>query len=434
MQLDTMDLKSPKNPRRETIDDYIAESEKDWFNKYHTASLKRDWSSSSTAVLNEPGNVISRRESLSEYRDILGEDYEAPNRLKRFMSSKIGTWNIYCFLLAFGQLASISSLQLTLLTGAQGESAPQLYTLCSIYLAASLCFWILYRRAQSIWVLSAPFVFFGLALVFLGASVYDNVYVTKGWLQNVSSGLYSFGSAAGSFFFALNFGTEGGTPTQVWAWRAVVITGTQQLFITFLWGLGVSISRGDALTSSPSPKVIFPICILLAALFFGVGAALFFGLPDYYRQKPGVVPSFYRAMFKKGIANWFWLMVVLQGYWLTTNYGRNWTFLWSSKVAPVWALILLILFFFVIVWATSLFILGRLSKSHTWIIPIFAIALGAPAWCQMLWGISGLGNHIPWAGPIAGALISRGIWLWLGTLAALQNVGFGMILLMTLTR
>lgn len=139
-------------------------------------------------------------------------------------------------------------------------------------------------------------------------------------------------------------------------------------------------------------------------------------------------------MFKKGIANWFWIMVILQGYWLSTNYGRNWTFLWSSRVAPVWALILLILFFFVVVWATSLFILGKLSKSHTWIIPIFAIALGAPAWCQMLWGISGIGNHIPWLGPVAGALFSRGIWLWLGTLAALQNVGFGMILLMTLTR
>lgn len=281
VQLDTIDLKSPK--KRDTIDDYIVDSEKDWFNKYHTASLKRDWSSSSTAIIDEQD--ISRRESLSEYRDILGEDYEVPNRLKRFLARKIGTWNVYCFLLAFGQLASISSLQLTLLTGAQGESANQLYTLCSIYLVASLCFWLLYRRLQAIWVLSLPFAFFGVALLFLAVSLYVNNTVAKGWLQNVTSGLYSFGSAAGSFYFSLNFGTEGGTPTQVWAWRAVVITGTQQLFITFLWGLGVSISRGDTLTSNPSPKVIFPICILLAAIFLGIGAVLFLGLPDYYRQK-----------------------------------------------------------------------------------------------------------------------------------------------------
>jgi alpha-1,3-glucan synthase len=35
---------------------------------------------------------------------------------------------------------------------------------------------------------------------------------------------------------------------------------------------------------------------------------------------------------------------------------------------------------------------------------------------------------------VASALIARGLWLWLGVLDSLQGVGFGMILLQTMTR
>lgn len=53
----------------------------------------------------------------------------------------------------------------------------------------------------------------------------------------------------------------------------------------------------------------------------------------------------------------------------------------------------------------------------------------------MLWGTSNIGQSVPWAGsPVAGALVGRSLWLWLGVLDALQGVGFGMILLQTLTR
>ena len=45
-----------------------------------------------------------------------------------------------------------------------------------------------------------------------------------------------------------------------------------------------------------------------------------------------------------------------------------------------------------------------------------------------------MGSYIPWAGPVGGALLGRSVWLWLGVLGALQDVGFGMILLTTLTR
>ena len=46
-----------------------------------------------------------------------------------------------------------------------------------------------------------------------------------------------------------------------------------------------------------------------------------------------------------------------------------------------------------------------------------------------------MGEWIPWAvTPVGGALLGRALWLWLGVLDALQGVGFGMILLQTLTR
>lgn len=53
----------------------------------------------------------------------------------------------------------------------------------------------------------------------------------------------------------------------------------------------------------------------------------------------------------------------------------------------------------------------------------------------MLWGTSAIGAYLPWAGSaIASALLGRSLWLWLGVLDALQGVGFGMILLQTMTR
>ena len=95
----------------------------------------------------------------------------------------------------------------------------------------------------------------------------------------------------------------------------------------------------------------------------------------------------------------------------------------------------MVVIFFVVIWAGVLYIFNILSKSHSWILPIFAIGLGAPRWCQMLWGVSGIGLYVPWAGsPVASALVGRGLWLWLGVLDAFQGVGFGMILLHTLTR
>jgi alpha-1,3-glucan synthase len=126
---------------------------------------------------------------------------------------------------------------------------------------------------------------------------------------------------------------------------------------------------------------------------------------------------------------------ILQNSFLSTTYGRNWQYLWSSNHAKTWQIILLAIFFLLVLWTGILFIFSRLSRSHSWIIPIFAIGLGAPRWAQTLWSCSGIGLYLGWAGsPLASTLLGRSLWLWLGLLDALQGVGFGMILLQTLTR
>lgn len=115
--------------------------------------------------------------------------------------------------------------------------------------------------------------------------------------------------------------------------------------------------------------------------------------------------------------------------------------LWSSQHAAPWQVGVLCVVFFGAIWALALLILGRLSKSHAWILPVFACGLGAPRWAQIWWGASGTGLSLPWAAAAGngnlhttGALVSRALWLWLGVLDTLQGVGFGMILLQTLTR
>lgn len=456
-KLDELRSKSPDATL--TIEDYIVNSEKEWFNNFHTASLKSSPNSSRNNSRNASRNTSrnssrnsSHRTSLdnetlrdtqsrvgdhSEYDALFGDDYEAPTGCRKLMQRKIGTWYYYCFLLAFGQVMSASSYQLTLLTGAVGEPPQRLYVLCSVYLIASITWWILYRYLKAIYCLSVPFYFFGACFFLLSLSAAFKTVEQRAWVFNIAAALYTIGSAAGSLFFSLNFGTEGGTPSEVWAFRACVLGGSQNVLIAFLWYWGSYLARNTALESNsftPSSITLTAVSVPIAILMVCIGVVLYLGLPDYYRQDPGAVASFYRSICRREIVVWFWIMVILQNYWLSAPYTRNWFFLWSSQNAPRWAVALLVIFFFIIVWGGALAFLGYQSKQHTWIIPVFAIGLGAPRWCQMLWSLSGIGFHVPWCGLAGGALLSRAVWLWLGVLDAIQGVGFGMILLMTLTR
>ena len=132
---------------------------------------------------------------------------------------------------------------------------------------------------------------------------------------------------------------------------------------------------------------------------------------------------------------WFFVAVVLQNFWLSAPYGRNWSYLWIGT-SPTWQTILLIVGFFVGVWGLFLLVIGILSKKHSWILPVFAIGLGAPRWCQRLWGTTFIGYSLPWAdigGGVdrikTGLLVGKALWLWLGVLDAIQGVGLGMLLL-----
>lgn len=85
---------------------------------------------------------------------------------------------------------------------------------------------------------------------------------------------------------------------------------------------------------------------------------------------------------------------------------------------------MLVIVFFVGVWIVFLYAFSRLSESHSWILPVFAMGLGAPRWAQILWSISNMGQYLPWtAGPVASGLAGRSLWLWLGVLDAVQGVG-----------
>lgn len=444
------------NSDKTCIEEFLVKSEKKWFDQFrdaklgrlsafntprHSMDIQNREQSRAASLLNPSERHDSDRESYNPNDEfLLGADYVAPTGLRKFMQLRFLDWPVYSFFLAFGQIIAANSYQITLLTGEVGQPASKLYVVASIYLVTSVGWWVMFRRVPSRWALSLPFAFYGLAFLFIALAHfgYGN---TRGWVQNFGTAWYAVASSSGSIFFALNFGDEGGAQTKTWVFRACIIQGTQQIYVVALWAWGAYLSRRNMeglLASEPVSNSwkITAICIPIAFILWGVGLINWYGLPTYYRQHPGVIPSFYSSIGRRKIILWFFVTVIIQNFFLSAPYGRNWSFLFSSAVAPTWAIVLLVLLFFVGVWAAFLGVFAQLSKSHSWILPLFAIGLGAPRWAQIWWGTSNIGLYLPWApGGVEGsALLSRSLWLWLGTLDAIQGVGLGMILLVTLTR
>ncbi|KAF1980071.1 hypothetical protein BU23DRAFT_585904 [Bimuria novae-zelandiae CBS 107.79] len=444
------------------IEDFIIKSEKKWFARFYDAKLgvKRSYVKTVSSHVEDAGgsnssnnnNNSSSSSSSSSGSDAqiqmgtiiedefeLGNDYTPPEGFKKIVQYKIRDWPMYSLFVALGQILSANSYQITLLSGEIGQTARKLYVVASIYLAGSLVWWTLFRTLQSRYVIAIPFVCYALAFFVLGMAPYGTSMVARGWIQNVATGLYALASGSGSLFFALNFGSEGGTATHTWVFRACVVQGTQQLYVTVLWYWGAHLSAisasGHKPTGFSSSPYITAVTTPVAVLLAFIAVALFRGLPDFYRSAPGNVPSFYSALRRRKIILWFFVVVVVQNYFLSAPYGRNWRYLWSSQLVPAWGVAVLVLVFFGAVWVALFAVFRGLSVEHSWILPIFAIGLGAPRWAQMLWGTSGMGSFVPWAPtPAVGALIGRALWLWLGILDALQGVGFGMILLQAMTR
>lgn len=114
---------------------------------------------------------------------------------------------------------------------------------------------------------------------------------------------------------------------------------------------------------------------------------------------------------------------------LQTMPRRGRSFCWSFSSSSLSGLLRCI------VWVAAMLLFRFLSKEHSWILPVFGLSIGAPRWAQVWWGTSNIGYYLPWAGSLtSGALVSRCLWLWLGVLDEIQQVGLGMILLQTLTR
>lgn len=76
-----------------------------------------------------------------------------------------------------------------------------------------MCWWHLFRAAQSVYAISLPFLFYGLSFFLLTVALLMGASATASRIQAIAVGAYAFGSAGGATFFALNFGTEGKSAT-----------------------------------------------------------------------------------------------------------------------------------------------------------------------------------------------------------------------------
>jgi len=430
------DLNGKNSEKDYCVEEFLEKSEKAWFARLHHAKMNKVGTAGHSKGVTPAGSIyegIESDEPVSQF--LLPDNYEPPTGMRRLMSTKLGEWPIYTLLLALGQILAANSYQITLLTGQNGQTAIQLYVIASIYLVSSLMWWYIFRRLACKYVMCFPFLFYGLGFFLLAFAPYP-AKTARAWIQYVATASYAIGSSAGSFYFAQSFGSTGSAPVKEWAFRACAIQGTQQIYVIGLWAWGTKLTQASAEgTSSDYGPKMTAIGVPIALFLWAVGAVLWVGLPDFYRQAPGGLPSFYKAALRRKIIVWFFFAVFVQNFFMSAQFGRNWSYLWSSQHAPTYAIVLLVIFFFVILWIGILYLFSRLSQAHSWILPMFAVALGAPRWCQIWWSVSNMGYYLPWAGgPVGSAILGRILWLWLAVLDSLQGVGIGMLLLQTLTR
>lgn len=208
------------------IEEYLVESEKAWFKKYRDAKLGRSRDPSPAAG----AHVTKRQSRASVYSNpeendsedavsvgegdrmedfLLGENYHRPSIIKRWMQTRIGDWPIYSLFLALGQIIAANSYQITLLTGGEEAGPELLYIIGGIYIVTSGVWWVMFRTLKARWVLSVPFIFYGLAFAFVGFAPFLPKGAGRSWMRNVADGMYTAASSSGSLFFTLNFGDEG---------------------------------------------------------------------------------------------------------------------------------------------------------------------------------------------------------------------------------
>lgn len=224
------------------IESFLKKSEKEWFARYRDAKLGRHRESRLNSPVNSrpvSRNGERRNESVvsrgrQRHRSItpsslarsvfevspppnghiddeflLGDAYQAPTGIKKFMSIRLGDWPIYSFLLALGQVISVSSYQIVLLTGETTQTPEKLYMVAGTYIATSIIWWAMERNFKSVYALSAPWFFFGLAFLLIGVAPFIPDWRVANKIEQAATCFYAAGASSGALTFALNFGDEG---------------------------------------------------------------------------------------------------------------------------------------------------------------------------------------------------------------------------------
>jgi alpha-1,3-glucan synthase len=85
--------------------------------------------------------------------------------------------------------------------------------------------------------------------------------------------------------------------------RAVVVQGSQQIWVAALWYWGNHLNGATANSMPPwwIVLIVWPLAVM--ALLFAY--LMLYGLPDYYRQTPPKVPNFLKTLFRRKLVLWY---------------------------------------------------------------------------------------------------------------------------------
>jgi glycogen synthase len=341
----------------------------------------------------------------------------------RAMQTHVLGWPIYTICLLLGQLLSSTSFQIALLADSATLKQWQFYAMGGVFIVASIMWFVLYRCYESRLVLSLPFLLFGIS--FLSALMFGPSLISTAPLL-----LYTVGSAALPYYFALNFGQESGSQISLWIFRAMIGETCRQVWTSslFFWNYVDTKDPDHHVVKSPMMIAIISSCSVILGL---LGVLLYFGLPRVYLQIPPTVPRFWRNLMKRKLVLWYWLSEVVKTYFLSGVFGRNMSFLWAHPLDNRSTLYIALIF-----QAFGLLCLGWMaykSSTHSWVLPIFAVGLLSPRWSQMALSTSLMGFYLPWSGDL-GPYVGISLWLWLAVMDTIQSAGLMIMLLQTLTR
>jgi alpha-1,3-glucan synthase len=341
----------------------------------------------------------------------------------RLMQANVFSWPIYTVCLLIGQILSSTSFQIALLAGSATLELWQFYAMGGVFLLASLMWYVLYRKFHARLVLSLPFLLFGIS--FLAALMIGQSLVSTAPLL-----IYTVGSAALPYYFALNFGQESGSQISLWVFRAMIGETCRQVWITalFFWNY-IDIKDADHhVVKSPLMIALMSLLSVVLALF---GVLLYFGLPRVYLQVPPIVPRFWINLMKRKLVLWYWFSEMIKTYVLSGVFGRNMSFLWTHPLDNRTTLYIALIF--QAIGLVCLVFMAYKSNTHSWLLPIFAVGLLSPRWSQMALSTSLIGFYLPWSGDL-GPYVGVSLWLWLGVMDMIQSSGLIIMLLQTLTR